>query len=111
MAASIKVISVWEAHVTVDDRGGLGDMIGVFSSKPLADEAVKGRGWYGGDGRVTERRAIDIGDGKVYLLADTKEDQPLPLDLDIPQRKAQIRREALAALTPEQRRVLNLPDK
>ena len=96
-------IDVWKAHGDGGERG-IGPVIAYCSTKAQAENAAKGRGWYGGNGHVTRCAALRI-DGMVWLL-----DQPEPIDLDSleAKRDAELKAQTLASLTAEQRRVLGI---
>lgn len=100
-----KIIEIYAAHGdSGSERGGLGPIIGFFSSRNDAERFAKGQGWWGSNGVVRERSAIVI-DDQIYLL-----ERPDPIDLD---RKAEIKtleikKQALSKLTEEEKRALNI---
>lgn len=101
--ARVEIFQVWAAH---GDNGGSGTapVIGYFDSYGKADAAAKGRGWYGGNGNVSDHTAIKVND-KCYLLARNAE---IDLNLDQKKRDEELRQATLASLTDEQKRVLGL---
>lgn len=108
--ASVKMPSIfraWTVWETVDEYGRHGSMVGVFTTKAEAKEYAKGKGWYGREGSVVEGDAVDI-NGTVYLLQAAVKWGDINTDL-IAKREAQ-KAAALAKLTPEERKLLNLKD-
>lgn len=83
-----------------------GPVIGYCSSESRANEMGKGKGFYGSQGAVSETWAVRIGND-VYALVSSK-----PVDLDGLRTKADdiLRKETIASLTPEQRRVLKIKE-
>jgi hypothetical protein len=99
----IKVHAV-HGHDSMD--GGWSDH--VLSYHLLAHDAkaaAKGKGWYGGDAYVSEQFAVKVGD-QFYLLKSTT---PIDLDGEQKRRTEELRKEALALLSPEHRIALGLP--
>lgn len=88
------------------EERGRGALIAVCSTEVNAKAQAAGKGWYGGDGDVIQRKAVKI-DGKVYLL---DEFHPKPVDLDGEQAKvkARIRQEALKKLSDVEKDALGL---
>lgn len=85
-----------------DERRSPDTLVGYFSKQGDAFIASRGIGWYGGEGLVLEKVALNV-DGKVYVLAD-----PDPIDLDNNQAKADeaLHAKVMAKLTDEEIRVL-----
>lgn len=100
------IITLYVAHPTTNEYGNLDSPIGFFYSKLDAKEAVKGQGWYGGNGSVVERKAI-IHEGQVYLL-DEEITYPIVTDVNLIEREKQVVENALGKLTDEEKKALNL---
>lgn len=75
-----------------------GPISGYYSTKQQAESAAKGKGWYGGNGWVSEATAVVIND-ETYILAS-----PHAIDLDGIKKALidRLRLEALSKLTPEE---------
>jgi hypothetical protein len=104
---------MYAAQVTTDDRGGRGDMIGIYEKEADATTASKGRGWYGGDADVYPVSTITLPSGQTYLLRDPS---PITVNVDLIQRNKDVREQArqkLAALglTEEERKLLGITDR
>jgi len=99
----MEIIEVWQAHGDGGERG-VGPVIAYCSTREKAEQAAKGKAWYGGDGFVQGRAALRI-DGDVWVLAERN-----PIDLDSVQREQdkRLRDETIAGLSAEQRRVLGI---
>ncbi|HCX24430.1 MAG TPA: hypothetical protein DHN29_21100 [Cytophagales bacterium] len=114
MKAEVVIIDVWVVHETIDDRGHLGGLVGVTSSKQDANIIAKDQGWYGGPGNIRKQKAISVGvdnggsyKERVWLL-DGKE--PIDLDGKLKAKKEEIRKKALEKLDPEERAALGITD-
>lgn len=97
----MKILPVYVAHGDGGERG-LGPVLGYFSDKKVAQECAKGKGYWNSDGYIAEKMALDTGEG-VYLLADTK---PVDLDNAFGKVKEQLKKQALAKLTPDEIKAL-----
>lgn len=104
---------VYRVQETTDERGGLGDDIGYFRSQIAADHAAKGRGWYGGDARVTSCWIVTV-EGRFYPVETYYEDG-IPVDMldkDMPKEAQRLRATAweklTAALSPEEIEILKI---
>jgi len=120
VTATYDVVMAHAAYQTVDERGGLGRLLGYFSTRALADTAAEGQGYYGANGhvhvqpllRVIESHPIIGHDGGVarrvtYFLL--KQTDPVLLQTDVVLTDAQqAKATALAKLTDEDRKVLGL---
>lgn len=99
------ITEIWRAH---GDGGefGQGPVIGYFTRESAARQFAHGKAWYGGNGHVTKGWAIQIGNDW-YELTDSS-----PIDLDNQQKIAdqELKRQTLASLTPDQKRVLGLTE-
>ncbi|AVH84956.1 hypothetical protein RsoM2USA_27 [Ralstonia phage RsoM2USA] len=97
------ITEIWRVH---GDGGEFSDgpVIGYFTKETDADKFAFGKGWYGGKGRVSKGWAIQIG-YHWYELADSS-----PIDLDRKKTLAdeQLKKDTLASLSAEQKRVLGL---
>lgn len=107
------IARMFTAHVTIDDRGGHGPLIGVYEQESAAKAAAKGRGWYGGEGDVSPVMTLTLPSGQTFLLKDSN---PVTINVNLIQRDNEIREQArqkLAALglTEEERKLLGITDK
>lgn len=75
-----------------------------YSTHTKATLAAKGRGAYGGNAKVETKYAVSF-NGVVYVLADKN---PIDLDGQLAQRTENIRKQALAKLTPEEVEALKI---
>ncbi|QXV71812.1 hypothetical protein psageK4_158 [Pseudomonas phage psageK4] len=95
------IVPVFVAYTTTDEWGRIGTMIGVYRTEDDAKVAAHKKGWYGSDGRVMMKHAVEDG-LDLYVLEGF-----LPLcytdvtELREAQRKAKLEA-ALAKLTPEE---------
>lgn len=96
--------TVYQAATTVNEYGKIGDIIGYFTEEADAAIAAKGKGWYGGEGSITEAHVIVVGE-KIYVLKNT---EPVVIDRDLQKYKAELKENALKKLTIEERHVLGL---
>lgn len=98
------IFKAFAVYETTDDYGRRGSCLGIFRSSISANEAAKGRGWYGGDAECTEVWLVEI-DGKYYRLKS-----PEPVDLDRQQAiyDEKLKQQTLASMTAEQKRVLGI---
>ncbi len=99
-----EIIRVWSAHGTNDDGRPHMEWIGVFRDKTVALDACATAGARGGQGIVTHREALLIGD-KAFLLAQV---EPVDLNVNEVQQRADIKKRALKKLTPTERAVLGV---
>lgn len=99
----MKILTVYGAHGDGGERG-LGPLLGYFSDKKVAQQVAKGKGWYGGDGYIDQKMALDTGNG-VYLIAD---ENPIDLDNEFSMRKDELKASALSKLTPDELRALGV---
>ncbi len=95
---------VWVTHTNDDMGRSINEPLGYYSSLAAAEESVKGKGWYGGNGNVDMKYVIGL-DGKWYILESI---QPIDLDSIIAGQKADLRRRTIADLSDEQLEVLGL---
>lgn len=100
------IITIWTAHETNDERGSHGALIGVFTSKGTAERAANGRGWYGGQGSVQERKGLNTSSG-VFLL-DRHHTWPIALDVDLIKFKNEKIEAAKAKLSAEEKELLGI---
>lgn len=103
---SDQVITVYAAHGDGGERY-IGPIIGVFSTESSARGFAQKRGWWGGDGAVSERKAVRLASGEVYLL-DKDNSDPIDLDRQQAEYDASLREKTLAGLSDEQKRVLGI---
>lgn len=103
---TVEIKKVYEVWTTEDDRGRRGRMVGVFTEKQVAVNSARGKGWYGGDAEVAEGHAVQL-DGKWYRLASPEE---VELNTDLIAEEERIKREALAKLSPRERRLLKVQE-
>lgn len=99
-----QIITVYCAHGDGGNEYRTGPIIGVFTDRLSADKAQKGQGWYGGNGGISEQKAIRLNDGKAYLIKEG------PIDLDLHQKNLDddIKKKALSKLSDEDKRVLGI---
>lgn len=95
------IIPVFVAYTTTDEWGRLGAMLGVFRSKQDGEVAAHKRGWYGSDGRVVMKHAVEDG-LNLYIL----EDFTPTCFMDVTEQRAAQQKAkleaAMAKLTPEE---------
>jgi uncharacterized membrane protein len=108
MIEQIEHIKVWAAYAE-DSQGHRGGCLGYSSSHSAAAQMAENKGSWGGPGQVVEEKAIRIvfasGFGpEVYII------KAGPVDLDGFKKKKEeeLRRQALAKLTDEEKEVLGL---
>lgn len=61
------IIPVFIVYETIDEWGRKGGQVGVYRSRSDADRGAKRQGWYGSDGKVEHRLAVQDGD-YLYVL-------------------------------------------
>lgn len=99
----VSIIDVWAVHQGDDDRHS-GYPEWFFTSPQEAYEVAAGRGWYGGDAPVSEKKAIVLDGETAYLLKDIE-----PLELNVgPDDLEERRKNALSKLTDIDKKVLGL---
>lgn len=101
----LEILKVYAAYETHDERGSHGEMIGVFTSRHVADQAAEKRGWYGGKGAVVEYSALSLDDGTVLLL---KSSVPVPCGVDLITRRKEEIAAAKAKLTARELELLGI---
>lgn len=99
----MEILTVYGAHGDGGERG-LGPLLGYFTDKKVAQQVSKGKGWYGGDGYISEKMAVNTGNG-VYLIEDPK---PIDLNNEFAIKKDQLKASALSKLTPDEIRALGI---
>lgn len=90
--------AAYAAHGDGGERS-IGPIIGVYSTLELAEEASKGKGFFGSNGHISQCSVIHVLNGEevdTYLLAA---DYPIDMDGDIAARKEARREELLAAMS------------
>lgn len=104
---------VYRAQETTDERGGLGADIGFYRSKIAAETAAAGRGWYGGNARVSSCWIVTV-EGRFYPV-ETYYEEGIPvemLDKDMPKEAQRLRAAAweklTTALSPQEIEILNI---
>lgn len=103
-----EIVTVYTA-VGSASMGGRNFTCGVFSDHHGASQGAKGKGEWGGDGSVKERKAMKVSyddDTTQYFLLESD----TALDLDGLKAKAdeQLKEDTLSNLTDNQKRVLGL---
>lgn len=98
------IVDVWVVHETTDEFGRIGKCLGVFRSEFFADEAAKGKGWWGGPGRVLKKKAFVTSDSEVYVL----EGDAKPLRFADEEAERELREKALGKLSASERKLLGL---
>jgi hypothetical protein len=102
----LNISTVYVVSETIDEYGRLGQRLGIFSSRVIADDYAEGKGWYGGKGDVMPTHAIvDFESNECLLLQDGKWQ---PLDKDSDAINDEIRHRALAKLSREEQVALGL---
>jgi hypothetical protein len=96
-----KIVPVYAAYTTQDEWGRIGSLIGLYRTEQDAKIGADRKGWYGSDGRVVMKHAIEDG-LDLYLLEGF-----LPVCYtDVTEQREEIRKRkleaALAKLTPEE---------
>lgn len=105
----VKLITVWAVNQGDDDRHS-GTPHWWFSNEGIARSFAKGKGWYGGDAPVGQHTVLMVPaevteSGKIeYYLADERVDVDGKEELE----ENRLKEQALAKLTPEEKRVLRL---
>lgn len=102
----VKFIYIYAVYTTENEYGRLGSCVGFFSKSNDADLAAKGQGWYGGNGVVQPRRAIQI--DNEYFLLDKDFHTKIIIDTNLHKLEEQKKAEALAKLTEEDKILLGL---
>lgn len=95
---------VWVTYTNDGCGRSVGEPLGYYSSMAAAEESVRGKGWYGGNGNVDTKYVIGL-NGKWYILESI---QPIDIDRIIAEQKADLRRRTIANLSDEQLDVLGL---
>lgn len=96
------IITVYAVHQGDDDRS-FGHPAWYFTDNSRATNVAKGRGWYGGNAPVTDKKVLKIGD-TAYLL-----DRDTPIRLDVgPEDYDAERKNALAKLTDYEKKLLGI---
>lgn len=98
-----------------DHNGRRGKVVGVYDSRAVAENAAKGKGWYGDDADVAPAYCLREGDIVYYETYDKRHKGIIPLNVDYPalvkRMAAQLeeqRKVALNSLTHAQRQALGL---
>jgi hypothetical protein len=68
--AGWKIETWYQLGSPVDEIGAKLDIIGYFTNKDLALISAKGKGWYAGDGKVSEVLVLTDGSGTGYIVSD-----------------------------------------
>lgn len=101
----VNIVTVACVYQTLDEYGRLGSLVCVCRNSSDGDIAAEGQGWYGGPGRVLEKKAIQVGDDLYPLITD----QPWQFK-DVEEDRAKQKQEAikktLSKLTPEEQQLL-----
>lgn len=100
--------TVWAAHEVVNERGGYGQRLGVYSTEELARIAAKGHGFWGGDGKVKKLQSLLIEeDGAAYYFILERPDGQGVL-LSDEQAMKDLKARALGKLDETERRLLGV---
>jgi hypothetical protein len=104
------IIKVYLVETVVDERGRTGTKVGVTVSIAEAENMAKGQGYFGSEGRISERYALilDKKDPNAVFLLESPVSYPLGVNL--PKREAEKRKAAYAKLSPEERRLLGIKE-
>jgi hypothetical protein len=101
--ADVQLLEIWAAHGDGGEMGGsTAPIVGYCRTEAQAKELAKGKGFYGGQGHVSPRSALEV-NGNIWVLA---EDKPIDLDNAQAKRDAELLASTLAGLSDEQLRVL-----
>jgi len=106
---NMKVITVWTTHSSNDERGSNDKLIGIFLDEKTAKAHAKGQGWWGGEGNVSKRKAIQVDNNLVYLL-DWDCESPVELGVNLVDKTRQKKLNALNKLTKEERQLLGIEE-
>lgn len=101
----MEIIKVACVYQTLDEYGRLGSLVCVCRNSSDAEVAAKGRGWYGGSGRVVETTAIQNGD-YLYPLMSDKPWQFKDVEEIRAKEKEKALEKALSKLTEEEQELL-----
>ena len=105
----MEVISVYATYEIIDERGSQKSLVGIFTNEKTAQIASKGRGWYGGNGRVIRRTAILLPNERCLLIdQETSDLKGTRLNVDFLDEYEELRNAALAKLTDEEKRILGV---
>lgn len=102
---ALNLITVYVAYETVNEYGRIGALILVSPERARAEDAAKGRGWWGSDGLVVEKTAVVADANSVFLL---EKPTRYPLDTNIPDELAARKTAARAKLTDEEAKLLGI---
>jgi len=97
------IVDIYAGYTTTDERGSLGDVVCYSLDKRIAKNLVKGKGFYGGDGRVEKIHSIKM-DGFYFLL---KQKEPIT-ETQLNKSIEDATKKALDKLTEEDKKVLGL---
>ncbi|RYE98433.1 MAG: hypothetical protein EOO77_37270, partial [Oxalobacteraceae bacterium] len=107
-----QIVTMYEAVETTDDRGGRGEIIGVFRTQEEAKTKAEGRGWYGGPADVSPVNLLIMPDGTAFVLRSRI---PVVIGIDLIAERKRLRESALARLklalagmSPEERAAIKL---
>lgn len=107
-----RVIDGFAVYVVLDDRGRLGDLVGYFNDRAIAEMDAKGKGWFGGQGEIIPVPLLMIpsADGAQYYAL--REPKPVRINVNLIEDTKRVLREAREqaekTLTPKQRKLLGL---
>lgn len=100
----VDVLVVWGGG---DAEGRNQNIIGVCSTILKAEDMKKGKGGYGGDGRVENRLAVLLDDGTACLI-DRAMTIPVEMNVDIKEQREKMIADAKAKLTDVELKLLGL---
>lgn len=83
---------------------GQGPIIGIYSTEVAAEEAARGKGWYGGNGLVSKCDLLKIGDDYYMLYKKF----PVDLDCNLEKKKKERKKELLDNMSAFDKMVLGL---
>jgi hypothetical protein len=101
----------WAVFTTDDDRGSRGTFVGVFTGTESgkADHAAKGKGYYGGVGRVELTDILMLNDGTCLRLVSADR---VPVNVDLIERARADKRTAaqkfVQRFTAEEAKILGV---
>jgi len=102
----IEQITIWAVYSTYDETGRDSSLVSCWETQLAAQNNRKGHGWYGGPGNVRELPALQLPDGRIFVLLQA---EPVKLGIDLVQGQLDARAAALAKLSIEERKLLGLP--
>lgn len=101
----MNIIPVWCVYETIDEYGRLGSLDSVYRTVNDAKLGAKGKGWYGGEGRVERKHAIEDG-ANLYILVSSDPYQFKDVAELMEKDKQERLERALSKLSEEERQLI-----